>query len=508
MAEQTTNYGLVKPGPDEFYDVNVPNGNMDIIDTKLKELENKADITQIEQELSDLETEFTKHYGDKTAHITSQERSKWNGGFLAKSNNFISGQEVNFDLLEANKSYKVGEATGHNAPPTGYGILNYYFPEQGYGLQEFTTMVGDIKYTRRYDAGVSGGEWSAWKQATFSQSTITGWNNGAEVYLRFLPYCTQITNWNFATKNGMYMGLDAANAPNAQWHMGEVISHADNWLIQRVVRFGANSENGKKFERMRIDNVWEPWREVDQNVVYDKAHLGGGAYPDPNTFLDRAFITNHANAQSGGQTSMFWYIEQIFYSGSGASHSRSQFARSYAHQAGDMKVRHYYNGAWTPWSPSIQELFTSVSNGKTAVASAISDGGVYTSPIETFANMANNIRIMAGMGIRYARGFVNNVSTRMDIPAGTFGFTPKLIITRGSVLTANYLSIYSPPNTGLFGGGYGYAVQGALGRGGHTSSGEEEQRTAVIRNGGFVVQVAPSNHYPIPAIQMEWMAFG
>ena len=36
MAEKTTNYNLTKPGLDDFYDINVPNANMDIIDEELK----------------------------------------------------------------------------------------------------------------------------------------------------------------------------------------------------------------------------------------------------------------------------------------------------------------------------------------------------------------------------------------------------------------------------------------------------------------------------------------
>lgn len=36
MANKTTNYGLTKPLPDEFYDINVHNENMDKIDAELK----------------------------------------------------------------------------------------------------------------------------------------------------------------------------------------------------------------------------------------------------------------------------------------------------------------------------------------------------------------------------------------------------------------------------------------------------------------------------------------
>ena len=42
MANKTTNYGLTKPLPEEFYDVGVQNDNMDIIDTQIKALDPKS----------------------------------------------------------------------------------------------------------------------------------------------------------------------------------------------------------------------------------------------------------------------------------------------------------------------------------------------------------------------------------------------------------------------------------------------------------------------------------
>lgn len=38
MANKTTNYGLTKPLPEEFYDIGVHNGNMDIVDGQLKSI--------------------------------------------------------------------------------------------------------------------------------------------------------------------------------------------------------------------------------------------------------------------------------------------------------------------------------------------------------------------------------------------------------------------------------------------------------------------------------------
>ena len=39
MSNKTSNYGLTKPLPEEFYDVKVQNDNMDIIDAELKKQE-------------------------------------------------------------------------------------------------------------------------------------------------------------------------------------------------------------------------------------------------------------------------------------------------------------------------------------------------------------------------------------------------------------------------------------------------------------------------------------
>lgn len=42
MANKTTNYGLTKPLPEEFYDINVHNENMDIVDEELKKVSDAA----------------------------------------------------------------------------------------------------------------------------------------------------------------------------------------------------------------------------------------------------------------------------------------------------------------------------------------------------------------------------------------------------------------------------------------------------------------------------------
>ena len=41
MATNTTNYNLVKPSENEYYDINVSNSNLDIIDTEIKKIKDE-----------------------------------------------------------------------------------------------------------------------------------------------------------------------------------------------------------------------------------------------------------------------------------------------------------------------------------------------------------------------------------------------------------------------------------------------------------------------------------
>ena len=62
MATKTTNYGLEKPDGTDFYDVDVQNSNMDIIDKQMKA--NANAITQLNSDLKDaLVTQYAELNG-------------------------------------------------------------------------------------------------------------------------------------------------------------------------------------------------------------------------------------------------------------------------------------------------------------------------------------------------------------------------------------------------------------------------------------------------------------
>lgn len=87
MASETTNYKLVKPNPEEFYDVEVQNSNMDKIDTALKELEdNKANNAN----LISLEQTVMSHLADSVKHVSQNEKDDWNNK-LDKTGGTLTG---------------------------------------------------------------------------------------------------------------------------------------------------------------------------------------------------------------------------------------------------------------------------------------------------------------------------------------------------------------------------------------------------------------------------------
>jgi len=78
MANKTTNYGLTKPLPEEFYDVNVQNGNMDIIDENLKKISEDAK-KYTDEKLNDIPTpdvsgQIDAHNTDSSAHADIREK--------------------------------------------------------------------------------------------------------------------------------------------------------------------------------------------------------------------------------------------------------------------------------------------------------------------------------------------------------------------------------------------------------------------------------------------------
>lgn len=280
----------------------------------LKALQENGDITQIEQELSDLETEFTKHAGDKTAHITSQERTKWN----------TAEQTVtqNKDSWSWNGN-KVLDTRTHKA------TVSYY--------RSFPWMTR-THYEFKNPADV---------------------DLGAEYFINADNYASVETfvPWSDTSGGGIVQ-----------------IAHISNGL---TVKRNSYMVNGTE--------TWSGWRPLNatnqrlNNMDFNR-YIAPGVYAVGATPL---------NAPGSGD----WGLLIVEVSGDVVIQTSKGMNNN-------IWTRFKTNAqTWSAWEQVLttihyNQLFQSVSNGKTAVASAISDKGVYTSPVETFANMANNIRLI------------------------------------------------------------------------------------------------------------------
>lgn len=103
MANKTPNYGLTKPLPEEFYDIAVQNENMDIIDSKLKELSNSS---------PDVSGQIKTHDTDENAHADI--RSKISGAITA-------AEEAKSHASDKNNPHSVTVEQIGAAPAYTYG---------------------------------------------------------------------------------------------------------------------------------------------------------------------------------------------------------------------------------------------------------------------------------------------------------------------------------------------------------------------------------------------------
>lgn len=235
------------------------------------------------------------------------------------------------------------------------------------------------------------------------------------------------------------MGITINPKPSTGGGTGE-----DKELRQHFGQHKDNDTHLKPGDAIKIDNI-----------ALDKSGQFGGAYPDPNTFLDTSFITNHANAQSGGKTNQFWYIEQIFYGDNKVNNARSQLARNYLDNHADIKVRFYHpSGGWSDWSPSLQDLKLSASEVKDNVAQALTDRGYPTSPDATGKQMADTIRAIPSGGSQTVSGNFTlgfGIQTLPYVPFRPNAFRA-IYIPNGYDIKAQFSAVITDNGTTLVGG--------------------------------------------------------
>jgi len=139
------------------------------------------------------------------------------------------------------------------------------------GIYESFNMLKDA-YLVYEDLGTSwnGYPWTPQISDIPTSANFGKWNAGYDAYTRFPGECNQITDWNLATQNGMYMGSNVANAPSTDWWMGITISHNDKYIVQKVI----GVTNGQEFERQKYNGEWENWIETSPRKLFTSVASG------------------------------------------------------------------------------------------------------------------------------------------------------------------------------------------------------------------------------------------
>ena len=153
MATKTTNYGLTKPEGYDFYDIDVHNGNSDIIDAQLKKLYDAE----------------TSHVGNKSNPHSVTKSQIGLGNAENKSSATIRGEmtkanvttalgytpATQSDMTNAQNAITQLNSDLKNAFATQYAELNgtgnnYFYVDrkQGYRLSSAILHVYDTGYTR------------------------------------------------------------------------------------------------------------------------------------------------------------------------------------------------------------------------------------------------------------------------------------------------------------------------------------------------------------------------
>jgi len=265
----------------------------------------------------------------------------------------------------------------------------------------------------------------------------------------------------------------ATHTNNQQIHVTQV--KQDSWTAttQTVGTNKSNWDNGYNtyLRFQEYGQVITNWNNAIKNGFY--MAQGASNAPDSSWFMGTAIV--HADN----------FIVQKVMAFTEPNETMREFERS--------KV----NGVWGAWiETSPRKLFQSVSNGKAAIANAITQKGVATSATAEFATMAANISNIS-QGPKTASGTATSTANG-SVQVNGLGFTPTYVrlITTHAGGTATYHFYYplfgSPSTSG------GYTVYPTYGSGDSITS---DQTLSGMYQGGFQLPTGVTN-----SASVQWLA--
>ena len=203
--EQTTNYGLNKPGGSDYARIDVLNANMDAVDAALKELE----------ESKAAGAALAAHEADGVKHVSAAERTAWN----AKAD----GTATSAHIANTNNPHGVTAA-----------------------------QVGAVPTTRKVNG-----------KALSADVTLTAGDVGA---FGMLGSSTTADLDTCKTPGCLLVHNSCANWPageTADWGLLWIVANGSGGVVQTLtVRLTSTTKPTKAYYRMYSGDVWSVWGQI------------------------------------------------------------------------------------------------------------------------------------------------------------------------------------------------------------------------------------------------------
>ena len=297
-------------------------------------------------------TDLTTHTGNANIHVTTTDKAKWDKVIDKVTESVSNPAELDTNKFNKNGYYSIGDVRSRtNLPVQQVGTLLVFYAEH-YVIQEYILNENQRTFIRRsIDKGAN---WSAWQElATMDKVTkVYEWTLNKQTYATMDDFLIDMVN------------------------RGIIINNANNSVVISFPYFYAavpeiTELNGKGF--------------VNNTIA------GGCLYIDGVYSTDTSNQGNRIVARFEGREGNFVYLDN-----SGWGTKRRTY-RQYATNIPNSELTNMntkliqLETKQIATQKDLEELFQSVSNGKTLVANAITGKGVSTATDATFATMATNI---------------------------------------------------------------------------------------------------------------------
>lgn len=252
MATQTTNYNLVKPSYNENADIAVVNGNMDIIDTKIKEVEDKTNSNSVEwNQLVNSGTKIAEiTVGGNKKDVYAPAGGGGSGGSIVVDSELSEASEnpVQNKVITAKLKSLVGDIVSDAYDNTKTYKVNDYciYDDKLYKCKTAITTAEEFNLEHWNITSINS-ELSLLVSNSLSKNTFN------------VDWSGRIKDCNDMV-NGIYSSLAPAHAPLSGSHWVTVISIPANgasaYNMQIAMVLGENT----LYTRYSMGGTWSAWK--------------------------------------------------------------------------------------------------------------------------------------------------------------------------------------------------------------------------------------------------------